>query len=259
LSLSNPTNALLGAPANAVLNIVDDDPAPSVQFSSAIYAGSENGGAVNITVMLSSASGNSASVEYAVSDGTATAGSDYTVVSGVLTFAPGETNKSFTAPILDDTLYEVNETVNLTLRNPVSMTIGAPGAAQLTIIDNDSAPSVRFSSATYTTTEMAIAAEITAVLSAASGITVTVNYITSDGTAVAGTDYTASNGQLIFAPGATSASFSVSITNNPLDPNDKTVNLTLSNADKATLGFPIKATLVIMDASEKTYLPLIVR
>lgn len=75
-------------------------------------------------------------VNYATSNGTATAGSDYTATSGTLTFNPGQTSRTFTVPIIDDSLNEVDETVNLTLSNPSNATLGSPATATLTIIDS---------------------------------------------------------------------------------------------------------------------------
>ena len=78
------------------------------------------------------------SVEYATSNGTATAGQDYTGTSGTLNFANGETSKTFLNSVTDDTLDEPDETVNLTLSNPTGgATLGTPSAAVLTIADND--------------------------------------------------------------------------------------------------------------------------
>src|SRR5262249_36916776 len=68
----------------------------------------------------------------------ATAGSDYTATSGTLSFGIGETSKTFTVPITDDTLVEGNETVNLTLTSPTNgATLGTQNTATLTIVDND--------------------------------------------------------------------------------------------------------------------------
>jgi len=88
-------------------------PAVSVADASA----QESSGSMEFTVTLSAASGDSVSVDYATSDGTATAGSDYTAASGALTFAPGETSKKVTVTLLDDMHDEGTETFTLTLSN----------------------------------------------------------------------------------------------------------------------------------------------
>lgn len=72
-------------------------------------------------------------------------------------------------------------------------------------------------------------------LSAASTQAVTVSYRTTDGTAVAGRDYTAASGILTFAPGETTKSISVSILDNPLAPSSQTFTLNLSSPSNATL------------------------
>ena len=76
-------------------------------------------------------------VNYATADGTAVAGSDYTATSGTLTFAPGVTSETIRVPILDDTVYEPNETFTVNLSNPVGATI-TDGQGVATIQDNDS-------------------------------------------------------------------------------------------------------------------------
>jgi hypothetical protein len=74
----------------------------------------------------------------------ATAGSDYTSTSGTLSWPNGDTSsKTFSVPILDDSTYEGNETVILTLTNPTGgATLGSPGTEVLTIIDNDQPPGI---------------------------------------------------------------------------------------------------------------------
>src|SRR4051794_298487 len=75
---------------------------PTVQFSSATYHVAENGGSATITVTRSSGAQGPASVVYSTSNGTATAGSDYTATSGTVTFTGSQTSKTFNVPILDD-------------------------------------------------------------------------------------------------------------------------------------------------------------
>ncbi|MEZ4731283.1 MAG: Calx-beta domain-containing protein [Caldilineaceae bacterium] len=113
----------------------------TVYLRSTTYTVNENGSAATITVDLTRTNSQPVTVAYATSNGSASAGSDYTAASGVLTFAAAETSKSFTIPILEDSVQESNETINLTLSNPSNATLGAPATAVLTILDNDSAVS----------------------------------------------------------------------------------------------------------------------
>ena len=69
-------------------------------------------------VTLSRAPSGTVTVDYATSDGTATAGSDYTATNGTLSFAAGETEKTVSVPVLDDAHDEGSETLTLTLSNP---------------------------------------------------------------------------------------------------------------------------------------------
>ncbi len=117
-------------------------PSPgTLQFSLANYSVSEGAGSATITVTRIGGSAGAVGVSFATSNGTATAGSDYTTATGTLSWADGDASaKTFTVPIIDDTIVEGNETVNLTLSNPTGgATLGAPATAVLTIIDNDAA------------------------------------------------------------------------------------------------------------------------
>ncbi len=73
----------------------------------------------------------------ASSDGTATAGADYTAVGETVTFAPGQTTQTLRVLITKDLLKEGDETLTLGLRSPSNAGIGAPSQATLTILAND--------------------------------------------------------------------------------------------------------------------------
>jgi YVTN family beta-propeller protein len=113
--------------------------AGTLQFSAATYSVGEAGGSVTITVTRVGGSTGAVGASFATSDGTATAGSDYTAASGTLSWADGDSApKTFVVPILQDALVEGNETVNLTLSAPTGgATLGAPSTAVLTIVDDD--------------------------------------------------------------------------------------------------------------------------
>ena len=227
--------------------------AGALQFSSATYSIGENGGSATITVVRDGGTAGSVTVDYATSDGSATAGADYTAASGTLTFAQGEASKTFTVPILDDGNAETDETVNLTLTNATGgATLGTVPTAVLTIIDNDTASSgpgtLQFSAASYSEAEDAGNATITVTRTGGSTGSVSVSYSTSDGSANANSDYTAVSGTLTFADGEVTKTFQVPLVDDPSAEPDETVTLTLSSATGgATLGTPSTATLTIID------------
>ena len=96
---------------------------------------------------------------------------------------------------MDDALDEPDETVTVTLSNPSNGTLGSDIAHVYTIADNDNPPSLSINDVTPSN-ENAANATFTVTLSAASGKAVTVDYGSSNGTATAGSDYTASSGTL---------------------------------------------------------------
>jgi len=85
-------------------------------------------------VQLSAASAFTFTVNYATSNGTATAPTDYTAASGTLTFAPGETSKTITITTVNDSAQEGDETVNLTLSSPTNVSLGVPTPATAVVL-----------------------------------------------------------------------------------------------------------------------------
>ncbi|MEZ0265760.1 MAG: Calx-beta domain-containing protein, partial [Phycisphaerae bacterium] len=125
--------------------INDDNDGPPVVSIGNVSVG-EADGTATFTVTRTGTLGGTTTVDYASANGTATAGSDYTAVAGSLSFAPGETSKTITVNITNDTSVESAENFTVTLSNVADPTspgesIGtATGTA--TITDNDvAAPS----------------------------------------------------------------------------------------------------------------------
>ncbi|MHC4105084.1 MAG: PKD domain-containing protein, partial [Planctomycetota bacterium] len=91
----------------------------------------------NFTVRLSPASAQTVTVDYATSDGTATAPDDYSAVTQTtLSFAPGTTTETISISINGDVLIEPDETFFVDLSNPVNATL-AENQGQATIIDDE--------------------------------------------------------------------------------------------------------------------------
>ena len=114
-------------------------PAGSLQLSAPTYNVAENGLTASIIVTRDGGSFGAVSVDYTTSDGSATAGSDYTAVSGTLAFADGVLSQIISIDILDDLVSEGDEFLLVALGNPAGGTgIGANMTATLTITDDDS-------------------------------------------------------------------------------------------------------------------------
>ncbi len=242
LALSDPEGeATLGDQSTAVLTIAEDDetpPAGSLQFSAPTYTVDENGSAASITVTRVNGSFGIVAVDYNTGDGSASAGSDYTATSGTLIFDDGVTSQTFTVDIWNDDEYEGDETVNLSLSNPLGGAgLESPSTAVLTITEDDPVPpvgSLQFSAPAYTVDENGSTASITVTRVNGSFGIVTVDYNTDDGTASAGSDYTAASGTLSFDGGVTSQTFTVDILDDAAYEGDETVNLALSNPTGGT-------------------------
>jgi len=115
--------------------------AGTLQLSSATYSVNENAGPVTITVTRTGGNTGAASVNYATSNGTATAGSDYTSASGTLNWADGDSaDKTFTVSITNDPDTEGNENFNVTLSGATGASLGTPSSATVTIVDDDGVP-----------------------------------------------------------------------------------------------------------------------
>jgi parallel beta-helix repeat protein len=195
----------------------------------------EAGGNATVPVTLSAPSADTVTVDYATTDGTAQAGSDYGAVNGTLTFAPGETTKDVTVPVTADNLDETDETLTVDLSNPDKATI-ADAHGDVTITDDDAAPALSIADTSVTEgTGGTSEATFTVSLSAPSGKTVKVDAVTADGSAVAPGDYTARHVALTFAPGDTSRTVTVPVTTDARDETDETFTVALAGEANATV------------------------
>lgn len=236
---------------NATLTIVDNDfPSGRLNFSVTNYSVPEGAGQATITVTRTGGSKNALSVQYASSAGTATAGVDYTNVTGTLNWDANDiAPRTFSVPIVQDVFVEGNETINLSLFNPsLTGAVGSRSNAVLTIGDDDFYGTVQFSAEAISFPENGGSATITVVRTGGSSESVTVNFTTSDVEAVAGFDYSPTNGTLAFGPGEISKTFSVRLLDNPFQDGNRRLALVLTDSSPTnTLGFPQAVFLTIVD------------
>jgi len=260
VTLSGPVNASLGANAAASLWITDDD-LPTVRFSATTYSIHEYTPIATITVTLSGPPDPSetVTVDYRTADGTAAAPGDYTAASGTLVFGPGETSKTFTVPIVNDSEPEPTQDIVMELIDPANASLGVPSTAWLNILDDDvySPPSIRFQSSSYSVMESSGSAAITLTLDTPSSRTISVYVMSNGGSATPGADYTAVGQTIIFESGETTQTFSVPITDDMLVESSETVTLKISSPINASIGEPSQSVLTIVDNDGGSTLPSI--
>jgi len=246
ISLTPGANATVANPSIANIMITNDDVLGSLSVADASVPETDGAGAfATFHIALAEAVTQEVRVSYSTSNGTATAGSDFVAKSGVAIFPPGQTSMLVNVEILGDTVPESDETFQLTLTNPVGATI-TRATATGTIRDDDSSTSPPMLSISATTVIEGNDGAFRVTLTPAQAQEVRVSYATSDVTAIAGSDYIATNGVVIFAPGETSKVVAVPVGDDPIAEPDERFAMTLSNPVGAGITTP-RAEITILD------------
>ena len=227
-------------------------PAISVGDAS-VVEGSSGTKQMVFTVSLSQAATGPVTVNYATTNGTATAGQDYVAKSGTISFAAGETQKTISVTVNGDVAAELNETLALTLSSPTGATI-ADGAAIGTILTDEAiVPKIAITDAILKEGDSGTRdLSFTVTLSQATTNTVTVTYGTADDTATAGQDYVAKTGTLTFAPGETTKVITVKVTGDTAIEGNETLKINLSSPSGATIADRVATGMIVNDDARIT-------
>ncbi|HKP47474.1 MAG TPA: TIGR03118 family protein, partial [Pyrinomonadaceae bacterium] len=117
-----------------------------IEFATDNFSVDEGGKFIDFTVIRTGDTSGTATINYNTFDeseaGHASQKSDYEIALGTLTFAPGETSKTFRVLIVNDTFVEGDEVIDLALSNPTGagVGLGSPNTAEINILDNDVTP-----------------------------------------------------------------------------------------------------------------------
>jgi predicted RNA-binding Zn-ribbon protein involved in translation (DUF1610 family)/acetyltransferase-like isoleucine patch superfamily enzyme len=247
MTLSGATGATIST-AMGTGTITNDDTAPTLSIASASFTEGNSGTSMmGFTVTQSAVSGLATTVIFGTSAGSAIAGAscaagiDYVTAGGTVTIAAGATTGTISVTVCGDLVYELDETLTVTLSSPTNATITSPSATG-TISNDDAVPTLSIASAskaeliggtsnlTFTVTQ-----------SAASAFDTTVTYATSPGTANAGSscaatvDYVTANGTATISAGSTTATINVSICGDTLYEPNETFTVTLSSPNNASI------------------------
>ncbi len=246
LLLINPASARLGTSSHT-LTITDNDSPPGVTvgFAGATGSGLESQSPAPLAVSLSTAQATAVTVDYAVTGGTATDGADYAISNGTLTFAAGETVKVIPNTITNDLTQEPNETIILTLSNPVGAALSPNPMFTYTIIDDDA------TTVTISATDPAAAepgsdtGTFTIARTGSTASALTVN-LAITGTATSGADYVNISDTVVIPAGAANVAVPVIAVDDTVGEPVETVIATLVPG-VYTIGSPASATVNVLD------------
>jgi hypothetical protein len=258
VALSSPsTGGAVSSPGTATVSIAGDAALPvgNISLSALSKSVAQNAGSVTVTVDRTGGSHGAISVTYSEVNGSAVAGTDFTETSGKLSWADGDAApKSFSIPVSNAKPFSGSKsfTVDLSgitggaaLSNPTSAVVSITGDAAA------AAGSVQLSSSGYTVSQSSGSVTATVNRTGGSSGAVTVRYAAANGTADAGTDFTASSGTLSWASGdAASKTFSVPVSKATPFSGSKNFTLALSSpTGGAALSSPANATVTINGSS----------
>jgi len=240
-----------GVVSKAVLNGFQlDSTGTTVQFDSAASENFESVSPAVLSVSLSTITPNTVTVDYNVTGGTAVGGGqDYTLAGGTLIFVPNQATPEYiTIVIVNDGLPEEDETIKVTLSNPVNATLGAVTQHTYTILDPR--PNIAFDTTASEGPENISPAYVPVSSSWAWAETVTVDYNVTGGTAINGEDYSLTSGTLVFEPCEVTEYITITIVKDDFDEDpDETIEITLCNPNSAKLGINTQHTFTILPAA----------
>lgn len=233
------TAVMLSGCGQAIKNLISSDSSAPATFSLDLTSGNitvPEGSSAILFPVLSSARSTPTIVNIALTSSVGDVNSDFVSAPTSYIIPAGQTTAPLTLTTFDDSDYEGDELFTLTISSPNDDVLIGTSSITLLVTDNESPlPDISIDSLAAVIEGTGISFTVT--LNRASTDTVTVDFASSDGTAVAGADYTAVSGTLTFAPGETSKSITVSTTDDALyeGATDETLVVTLANGTNGTI------------------------
>jgi Zn-dependent metalloprotease len=235
VALSNPVGATIGD-ATAIGAILNDDGA-TISVTDFKIAEGTGAGTTNLafTVINSQTASTPITIQYTTSDGTATAGSDYTTTAGTLVLEANYPSGIVNVPVTRDSNIESNETLFLNLTSATGATIfDNQGIGTIEADDGLLVSIADKTSNEGDTGNTPVTFTLTVNSSAHSGVSV--DWATADGTATQPLDYVAANGTVTFAAGETTKTLTVQIVGETGQESYETFFVNLSNPVGVAVG-----------------------
>lgn len=256
LALSNPTGgADLGTLTNATLTIVDDEDVTRgvFQLAPASVVVEELAGRVTLTINRTRGSAGEVSVGVVTRPISAEEGLDYLPFEGSLVFSNGVMSRTITIPIINDSLDESNELVQVELvSSSDGAALGENHVATITIRDNDTAGSVSFSAASYVVGETGGVVNVIVRRVGGGASDVSVDFATQDITATSPEHYCGTNFTIQLGSNELVRTIPIEIKPDRLPDGDQTFRATLRNPSPGARIGPITNAIVTIRDDEVT-------
>ncbi len=217
----------------------NSDPIPypysgELNFELAQYSASEDAGSIDIKVVRSLGDFKELKVDYSLKDQTATATQDYEFSSGTLTFDDGQQEQVISLTLVDDSIFEGDETFSIQLSNLRSVgdaDIGAIGQSEITILEDEAPPpagEIGFEFENVAVNENAASVTLRLLRTNGSFGEVEISLYTQDDSAVADLDYVAISETLVFADGETEKTLTLELLDDDIYENDEQFSVLIS-------------------------------
>ncbi len=244
--LSSPSNTVLTAATNFTVNLRTSDASVLSLTTNRVYV-SEGAGSVVLTIRRTGATNNVVTVNYATANNTASSEADYEAESGTLSFESGVTARTVSIAVVNDDRLTRDRSFYFRLSEPRDATL-ALGTNVVVITEND-VSRVGFSGVSRAVYESAGTFTAAVWRTGATNTEVTVRYATANGSAVAGSDYTAASGEVAFAPGETNKTIELTVLADALVETNQTFFVRLSAPTNTSLGTYSNLTVTIQNGS----------
>lgn len=249
IALKNPSAGVsLGDDTLHIYTISDNDNGRKIDFTVAASSSAESAGNVFLTIRLSASDPvNPVHVDYAVTGGNAIRGTDYLLADGTANVPAGQYFVTIPLSIVGDNYNENDETIEITLSNPVNADLGTNRVLIHSILNDDPVPEVGFVHANSNVSEGTTPAMVPVVLSEISGLDITADYTVTGGTATGGgVDYTLADGTVTILAGDSIAYIQIILHDDALIETEETIEIELSNVSvNAVPGGTITHTVTI--------------
>lgn len=255
VTMDTPEGAELGTLTEHTITINDDDAAPAVQWLDESQSVSESAPTIAIVAVLSFASAQDVTIPYLVTGTAAIDGADHNLVSGEFTIVAGQTTGALIFNPVDNGIPESDETVVVTIGEPVNAKAGEKTVHTVTIVDDDVDPEANWTVPGKSVKEDAGTVELTVMLSRTLEVDSLVNYSVSGTAESEGVDHDLIAGVITIPAGQLTASIVVNIIEDEIAEPDETVIATLNSPVNAVLGETYAIVLTIQDNDPDTTPP----